>query len=431
MRSSSTWPASGDTSRRVLLCSPRAIEWVCEPICDRSSVALDSRKSLISVDTDSGGVVDRTVRPRAEPVLRPEMPELDAIRGLAILGVLIYHGLYWGVDLSQFSKFERVILTGMWVGRLGVNLFFVLSGFLITGLLVDGRSKSNYYSRFYIRRGLRILPAYSLTILILLVTRLAPLRFIVLSVLYLSNLTPLFGVAIAYPVLWSLAVEEHFYFLWPFAVRAWANRRLLGLLGFVIIFSPVSRLISFYLTSSNGFVSYVCNDYTWNALDGLACGAALAICLRQFNPSREIFQRALLSLLVIAVIIWGIGFPLGILTRQEPLGAALQVTPWHFLFVAFIGLFLLVGSSPHKRFVQVKSLRLLGDVSYGLYLYHLLIFALFDYLVKRAGISVTVSPIFMLLTRFLIVAAIAIPASLLSRRLFEDRFLNLKKMLAP
>jgi peptidoglycan/LPS O-acetylase OafA/YrhL len=76
-------------------------------------------------------------------------------------------------------------------------------------------------------------------------------------------------------------------------------------------------------------------------------------------------------------------------------------------------------------------LRLLGEVSYGLYLYHLLIFALFDHLVRNTGIAPTIDPILMLLTRFLIVCAIAIPASLLSRRLFEDRFLNLKRKLAP
>jgi hypothetical protein len=118
-------------------------------------------------------------------------------------------------------------------------------------------------------------------------------------------------------------------------------------------------------------------------------------------------------------------------TRQKPVGAPLQVTPWHFLFVALIGLCLLVGSGPQKRFVQVKSLQFLGEVSYGLYLYHLLIFALFDHFVKNSGISSTIDHIFMLLARFLIVSAIAIPASLISRRLFEDRFLNLKRRLAP
>jgi len=133
-----------------------------------------------------------------------------------------------------------------------------------------------------------------------------------------------------------------------------------------------------------------------------------------------------------ALTVWGIGIPFGICTLQEAVGAALQVTPWHFLFVALIGLCLLVGSSRQKRFVQVKSFQFLGEVSYGLYLYHLLIFTLFDHFARSTGISSTIDPIFMLLIRlFLIVSAIAILASLLSRRLFEDRFLNLKTRLAP
>jgi peptidoglycan/LPS O-acetylase OafA/YrhL len=89
-----------------------------------------------------------------EPLLRPVMPELDSIRGIAILAVLFYHGFYWNVDLAQFSKPVRLVLTGMWVGRLGVNLFFVLSGFLITGLLIDSKGRTDYYSRFYKAAGL-------------------------------------------------------------------------------------------------------------------------------------------------------------------------------------------------------------------------------------------------------------------------------------
>jgi peptidoglycan/LPS O-acetylase OafA/YrhL len=139
-----------------------------------------------------------------EPLLRREMPELDTIRGLAILGVLLYHGLYWNVNLSNFASLERIILTGMWAGRMGVDLFFVLSGFLITGILLDSRNRQDYYRRFYARRALRILPAYLLILAILAVTKYTPLSFVLLSLIYLSNLTPLFGIPIAYPVLWSL-----------------------------------------------------------------------------------------------------------------------------------------------------------------------------------------------------------------------------------
>lgn len=80
-----------------------------------------------------------------EPLLGHKMPELDIIRGLAILGVLMYHGLYCQADLSHFSGVERFFLTSMWTGHLSVDLFFVLSGFLITGILLDSRGRGEYY----------------------------------------------------------------------------------------------------------------------------------------------------------------------------------------------------------------------------------------------------------------------------------------------
>src|SRR5437667_8960173 len=187
-----------------------------------------------------------------EPLLRPAMPELDSIRGIAILGVLFYHGLFWGIDLAPFSKAARLVLTGMWVGRLGVDLFFVLSGFLITGLLLDSKERPDYYSRFYKRRALRILPAYLLTIVVLVLVSHSPWKFIVLSLLYLSNLTPLFGVAMAYPVLWSLAVEEHFYFVWPAVVRLLKVKDLAVCCLLIAVLSPVSRAFPFYSTRAYG-----------------------------------------------------------------------------------------------------------------------------------------------------------------------------------
>src|SRR5271165_1120765 len=152
-------------------------------------------------------------------ILRTHMPELDTIRGLAILGVLLYHGLYWARDLNPYPPWQRHILTVMAAGQFGVNLFFVLSGFLITGILLDSRNRPDYYRRFYFRRALRILPAYYLTLFLLILFGLTSRGFLLTSLAYSSNLSPLLGIALSYPVLWSLAVEEHFYLLWPAAVR--------------------------------------------------------------------------------------------------------------------------------------------------------------------------------------------------------------------
>ena len=281
-----------------------------------------------------------------EPLLRREMPELDTIRGLAILGVLLYHGFYWQIDLSHYSRTARLLCTSMWVGRLGVNLFFVLSGFLITGILVESRNNPSYYKRFYVRRALRILPIYLVVLAFLAALKLVPPAFAVLRLFPLSNLTPLFGVLLAYPVLWSLAVEEHFYFLFPSAVRNLRNKSLILLCGAVIVASPISRLVSFVVIQRlHGFVSYKVNDYTWNCLDGLACGALLALLIREYR-SRHGLWRLSCALLAFSILMFLIGIPFGILDRHTPQGAALQVVPFQLAFTAVLGIFRLSEHRP-------------------------------------------------------------------------------------
>jgi peptidoglycan/LPS O-acetylase OafA/YrhL len=369
--------------------------------------------------------------PATEPLLRREMPELDTIRGLAILGVLLYHGLYWQVDLSHFSKIERLFLTSMWIGRLGVDLFFVLSGFLITGILLDSRERPEYYKRFYVRRALRILPVYLAIIAILAFLKYAPLSFIFLSLLYLSNLTPLLGIPIAYPVLWSLAVEEHFYFLWPTAVRKLRNKTLILLCFTVIVVTPLSRLLTYFLTVHGGFVNFTCNEYTWNSLDGLACGAALSVLLREYQPKRNALWLISCLLVIVATTICILGFPFGILTRQTPVGAALQVVPWHLMFTAMLSIFLLIGTGPWRAIVCVGSLRFLGYISYGLYLIHLLGFACVDRMFAHFSNHPSESPGFtILILRSMSAGAISIGLAFLSRKYLEERFLLLKDRLS-
>src|SRR5258707_11165765 len=113
---------------------------------DQRAVVLDP--SEVPIET---GVSTGRSETNHESLLRRQMPELDSIRGIAILAVVIYHGFYWQVNLAAFPRWQQILLTLAWPGRLGVNLFFVLSGFLITGLLLDSKTKQDYYKRFYIR----------------------------------------------------------------------------------------------------------------------------------------------------------------------------------------------------------------------------------------------------------------------------------------
>ncbi len=153
---------------------------------------------------------------------------------------------------------RRILLQATEPGALGVNLFFVLSGFLITGILLDSRARPDYYRRFYTRRALRILQYYSLLIL-LGVLHQASAAFLGLSFVYLSNVTSLFGVSMDYHPLWSLAVEEHYYIVWPSVVRK-LRARYLALFSLTIcILIPVARAVSFhYGHSLGGMVHVVC-----------------------------------------------------------------------------------------------------------------------------------------------------------------------------
>ena len=365
--------------------------------------------------------------PRYLPILRPVMSELDSLRGLAILMVLVYHSYYWQTNLSVFPPIQRLFLTITWTGRLGVNLFFVLSGFLITGILVDSRSRTDYYKSFYIRRALRIIPAYFLAILIPVITGASSLQFLGFSLIYLSNLTPLFGVPIAYPVLWSLSVEEHFYIVWPLLTRKLTNRVLFILSGTIIAVSPLLRLATFYFELPKGWVDFQVFDYTWNSLDGLAFGALLALVLREFPLDRKKLVLSLVSLATLGMVMLLAGLPFGILNRHRPLGAALQVVPWYFVFTALLGFALLLGSGPWRSKTRNPILEFFGLISYGLYLYHLFFFWLFEWLVRRGFIYKLQIDLFLGLTiRFLLVGTASVLFAWLSRRFLEDPFLRLK-----
>jgi peptidoglycan/LPS O-acetylase OafA/YrhL len=143
----------------------------------------------------------KTEVPAAQPLVRRFMPELDVLRGIAVLGVLFFHGFRVGYGELPFTGAHRVLLLATQPGALGVNLFFVLSGFLITGILLDSRNRPDYYRRFYTRRALRILPAYYSLLILLGLLGQASAAFLGLSFVYLSNVVTLAGLVLLFLVL--------------------------------------------------------------------------------------------------------------------------------------------------------------------------------------------------------------------------------------
>ena len=145
-------------------------------------------------------------------MIRPEtrIKELDGVRGIAILLVLLHH-------FEPPAGLPTAIVAGAYLGWSGVDLIFVLSGFLITGILLDTRDSPNYFTTFYARRALRILPLYFLTTLIYFRLEPNPLERWFWS--HLSNWKSAFGQDVpALSHFWSLAVEEQFYLVWPLVV---------------------------------------------------------------------------------------------------------------------------------------------------------------------------------------------------------------------
>lgn len=360
------------------------------------------------------------------------MPELDSLRGLAVLMVVFYHGFYWRNSLDGLGPAARLFVLTAWMGRLGVNLFFVLSGFLITGILLQSADRPDYYRRFYGRRALRILPAYYALLLIIVFVYRHSLAFVGLSAIYLANMAPLLGIAMSYPVLWSLAVEEHFYLVWPSIVRRLTARRLFLCCIAIIVSTPLLRWISFSIAAHQGYVSFTLNNYTWNSADGLALGALLVIGLRQFHWGRSTLLSFSIVAMLASVAIWFAGIPFGILSRQgTAFGAALQVTPWNLGFAGLLGASLLLGTGSLRTVVLWSSLRFLGRISYGLYLVHLFVFDSYDAAARKffPHLESLAGKFPSLCIRFACVCSVAIVVAYLSRVFFEEPFLRLKDRL--
>jgi len=365
--------------------------------------------------------------PSAKDLVRPFMPELDSLRGLAILGVLLLHGFYWQYDASHFTGLARLLVLATKPGWLGVNLFFVLSGFLITGILLDSRSDPRYYPQFYMRRALRILPAYYLLLALLAVLRQASGAYLGLSFFYLANVTTLLGVANDYGPLWSLAVEEQYYIFWPAVVRRMGLLPL-GLFSLAVcVIVPVLRAAAFLSGHAGGIAGY-----TWFVADGLAMGSVLAVMLRTSMSRRRVRTICVLLLSAGAGSVL-LGARFGVLTRDNLLGAALQHTTINLIFAGVLLLFLLAGTGAGQRYVNSRVLGFFGYISYGLYLVHMLVFRIYDQLCGRffSQLQPAEGQFGLVLVRFACAAGASIGLAYVSRRHFENKFLQLKRRMTP
>jgi len=381
------------------------------------------------VATASTSTAESSLAPeRATPVSHTpaRVFELDGFRAFAVLMVFIHH-LFYGWPTPALSSVPRVLRAAISRGWLGVDLFFVLSGFLITGILIDSREGEHYFRNFYTRRVLRIVPLYLTCILIMFFEYRGFNAFFGLSLIYLANFTYAFHVRTPHGpgVFWSLAVEEHFYLVWPLVVRL-LNRASLFVFALVLVVgTPILR----------GF----CAQHGWNPelqiypysffrFDGLALGALLAIWVRSRYYSRSSAWKLAGLLIGASCLILVMGLPFGITGAKTVAGTAFHYSQAEFVFAGFMALALAYRGSRATAFLRTTPLRITADLSYCIYLIHLSI-GDFYYRVLRwlhfndvAHFGAKGS----LGARILVITIATFGLAALSKKFLEDPFLRLK-----
>jgi len=301
--------------------------------------------------------------------------QLDGVRALAILAVFLHHAL----------KIKM-----LWMG---VDLFFILSGFLITGVLLNAKQKSlgHYFARFYERRARRILGPYILTLFVMsLFVGFAWAKHWYLYILLTNLLQPL---SIPHPVafdpLWSLAVEEQFYLVWPFAVYFLTEKHLGRLAAFLIALAPILR-VAFHF--QDHWAIYMLTPFR---MDLLATGALLCLAYRHRRSWLE-RRGAGLGLLSLFTGIAGLGVlsRFGISTYGNTRAGNLLV--YECTLFACLGVMLWALSGWKVGFLRWRPLTYIGQISYTMYLVHLGILTLIGSrlsprLAAVAGLSITIA----------------------------------------
>lgn len=309
---------------------------------------------------------------KSEYRLPKTIPQLDRLRGLAISLVVIFH-----CEHVAPQALDGIVRQG-WMG---VDLFFVLSGFLITGILLDTSGSKDYFLHFYKRRILRIWPVY-LLILFFAFCFVPFLRWAVGGPLlghqkeslgvwaFLLMIQNLVGVQLFYSpflgVTWSLAIEEQFYLVWPAVIRFTSRRVVLPCLLIAFFLEPLIRVWAMHRGLPQEVIYY--NPLTHG--DGLLCGAIVAVWLRSAKPRRKTLLLAGCTLLLAGLTLFALIHPSSPTSRYY---SPLVITSVALLSVGLLLVALVsenLGNLPHRLFFMNRTLAFLGFISYSLYLYH-------------------------------------------------------------
>ena len=302
------------------------------------------------------------------------VPELDGLRGIAVMLVLITH--LFRID-TQHNFVERLAFEITRLGWSGVDLFFVLSGFLITGILLKTKTSPDYFRTFYLRRLLRIFPLCYVSLLIFFFAFVPAMqargemlaytpRESLWYFAYLSNWRQAFGTDVVPLVhFWSLAIEEQFYLVWPAVVFFTPVRRLPAVCLGLFVFSVMARNIAVSMDAPHS-MRYMLTPFR---MEGLALGSMLSLpelhdCVRRW--AKPVLLASAAGLVSMFVIAHGGSIHKPLVIRTGPTLTAV-------FYAALLGFALLSGrgeDSFSRRILRLPLLTDFGKYSYALYVVH-------------------------------------------------------------
>jgi len=343
---------------------------------------------------------------------------LDGVRAIAALMVMFFH-FFNGVIAD--TKFLQIISKISIFGQTGVSLFFVLSGFLITRILLYSKEDKHYFRNFYLRRSLRIFPLYYMYLFIcffivpyLFSTGGSSIKQQLYYYFYLQNFASTFDwsgwiTPLGLGHFWSLAVEEHFYLFWPFVIYFVSEKNLKKVIISVIFTAFLLRVI---MVNEGLNVFY----FIFTRFDSLAIGALLALIeIRySFKTIKSYKFLVLVAVLLVPTIFIWINF-----TGEG--NNILQVCKYlllSFTYFSMIGFILTLNSNNVlNKILKSSFFTFTGKISYGLYVYHPLVFYF-------SGIYLNSNSLFIdIITHF----GLTYLVSSISYYMFEIKFLKLKK----
>jgi peptidoglycan/LPS O-acetylase OafA/YrhL len=356
---------------------------------------------------------------------KPHYPALDGLRGLAIILVLLFHNFRY-IPLFEYN----------WVG---VDLFFVISGFLITGILLRERNTENYPQNFYVRRILRIFPIYYFSLLLLFYLLPRSINYSFNTEYFFRNQKWFwfFGENWLFIVhdpgnkiflaghFWTLALEEQFYILFPWIILLVKNRsKLISLLLAILSLLFIGRLLIAFLHMAPSTYS---NLYEFTRFDGLCIGALLAALLHKKTPLIRRIDKQMASFLILGIVALLIICP--IFNWRLPLFAS-SFYPMIAIFWGLVVRSSLVEGTFCFSVFNNPILKFFGKISYGVYIFHWPVYKIMELKLREWLMHEISSTVGVNLTLSFLAAIVAVLIALASYYWFENKFLKLKRFFA-